>query len=260
MEFKFINIKSKYLVFSLLISACTTVIGQENELSREQIQSVQKVINTFKTKNKTKISDLLYYPLRRVYPLKDIKDKDDFIQRFDEIFDKEFMDDITRSKIKDWSETGWRGIMFDEGAIWIQEDGQITSIGHQSPLEKQLYYYALQNDKMQLPKNLQDFKNPLYLIFTENYKIRIDEKGEDTYRYTAWKIKNQKNEPNLVIENGVFEPQGSGGNHTITFRNNGYIYIVSINVIGSDDDSESTLEVRQQEKTLLKESGKIIRN
>ncbi|RYI31694.1 MAG: SDR family oxidoreductase, partial [Acetobacteraceae bacterium] len=38
--------------------------------------------------NKTKFASLISYPLRREYPLKDVKDKNDFIQRFDDIFDK----------------------------------------------------------------------------------------------------------------------------------------------------------------------------
>lgn len=99
--------KSTLILLSILIATGTTAIGQNSELKNEQIQSIQKLINAFKTKNKTKIADLIYYPLRREYPLKDVKDKNDFIQRFDDMFDEEFIDHIAKSKMSDWSEMGW---------------------------------------------------------------------------------------------------------------------------------------------------------
>lgn len=238
----------------------TTAIGQNSEIKKGQIQSIQKLINTFKTKDRIKIADLIYYPLRREYPLKDVKDKNDFIKRFDDIFDKEFIDRVAKSKINDWSEVGWRGIMLDNGTLWIDDDGKIMTVNYQSLKEKQLLTNATQADKNQLPKSLQVFQKPLYLIFTTNYKIRIDEKSEGIYRYAAWKIKNQKSEPDIIIENGVFEFQGSGGNHTITFKNNGYTYIVSINELGTVDGPDATLEILKQEKTVVTEDGKIKRN
>ena len=252
--------KSTLILLSILITTATIAIGQNSELKKEQIQSIQKLINIFKTKNKTKIADLISYPLRREYPLKDVNNKTDFIQRFDDIFDKDFLDHVARSTINDWSEVGWRGIMLDNGTLWIDDDGKIMTVNYQSPKEKQLLANAIQTDKNQLPKSLQDFEKPVYLIFTKNYRIRIDEKAEGNYRYAVWKIKNQKSEPDIIIENGELEFQGSGGNHTITFKNNEYTYIVSINEIGSEDTPDATLEVLKQDKTMLTEDGKIRRN
>jgi len=252
--------RSTFIVITILIATSTTAFGQNSELKKEQIQFIQKLINSFKTKNKTKIADLIYYPLRREYPLKDVKDKNDFIQRFDDIFDKEFVDHVANSKMNDWSEVGWRGIMLDDGALWIDDEGKIMTVNYQSSKEKQLLVNAIQADKNQLPKSLQDFEKPSYLIFTKNYKIRIDEKADGVYRYAAWKIKNQKSEPDIIIENGVWEFQGSGGNHTITFENEGYIYIVSINIIGADDTPDATLEILKQDKKIFREDGEIKRN
>ena len=252
--------KSTFILLTFLILSGTIAFGQNSELKKEQIQSIQRLINTIKTNNKTKIADLIYYPLRREYPLKDVKDKNDFIQRFDDIFDKYFLGRLAKSKISDWSEVGWRGIMFDNGTLWIDDDGKIVTVNYQSPKEKQLLIKAIQSDKNQLPKSLQDFERSVYLIFTKKYKIRIDETKEGIYRYAAWKIKNLKREPDIIIENGVLEFQGSGGNHTITFNNNGYTYTVSINELGTVDTPDATVEVSKQDKTLLTEDGKIKRN
>jgi hypothetical protein len=155
---------------------------------------------------------------------------------------------------------GWRGIMFDNGKCWIDDDGKIMSVNYQSSKEKQLIDNLIKADKNKLPKSLQVFEKPLYLILTKNYKIRIDEKVQEKYRYAGWKIKNQKTDPDIIIENGVLEYDGSGGNHTITFKNNGYTYLVYIIMLGTKDDPDATLEVLKDGKTIMTENGKIKRN
>lgn len=65
--------------------------------------------------------------------------------------------------MSDWSKFDWRGIMFGDGAIWIDENGKIISINYQSDQEKQLLVKAIQDDKKELPKSLQDFKKPFIL-------------------------------------------------------------------------------------------------
>jgi hypothetical protein len=255
-----ITMKLTFILLTLLILTGTTTFGQNNELKKEQIQSIQKLINIFKTKNKTKIADLISYPLMREYPLKDVKNKNDFIQRFDDIFDKEFVDKVGNSKMKHWSEVGWRGIMLYDGALWIDDKANIMTVNYQSAKEKELLVNAIKADKNQLPKALQDYEKPIYLFYTKNYKIRIDETKEGIYRYASWKFKNVKSDPDIIIPNGNREFQGSGGNHVITFNNDGYTYTVSINILGTVGTSNATLEVSKHNKTLLTEDGKIKRN
>ncbi|GAB3429162.1 hypothetical protein [Niabella aquatica] len=249
-----------FILASILVAIGTTVAGQTIDLSEKQTKKVQKLINVFKTNNKRKIADLINYPLRREYPLKDVKDKNDFIQRFDEIFAEAFISHIAKSKLENWSDVGWRGVMLDNGKIWMDGGGKITAVNFQSPKEKRLLMNAIQADKKELPKSLQNFESPTYLIFTKNYKIRIDETAGSSYRYASWKIENKKREPDLVVENGVLEFQGSGGNHIITFKNGDYTYIVLINLVGTAGDPDAVLEVLKQEKTILKENGEIKRN
>lgn len=60
-----------------------------------------------------------------------------------------------------------------------------------------------------------------------------------------------------IKENGVVEFQGSGGNHTISFRNYGYTYVVFIIEIGTADGPDATLKVLKEDKTILTEDGKL---
>src|ERR1700753_2326559 len=113
-------------------------LAQDGHLQPAQIEATQNLIDAFKSRNAKKIADFVYFPLRREYPLKDVKNKDDFIRRFDEIFDEYLVSHIANSKIKDWSEVGWRGIMLDNGIVWIDDSGKITGTNYQSVKEKRL--------------------------------------------------------------------------------------------------------------------------
>lgn len=251
--------KSIFVLLSILILNGTTATGQDNELKEGQIQVIKKLINAFTIKSKTGIADLINYPLKREYPLKDVKNRDDFIRRFDDIFDKELIGIVAKSKISDWSEVGWRGIMLGNGQLWTDDLGKIEAVNYQSPKEKELLVKAIQADKNQLPKTLRAFEKPFHLIFTKNYKIRIDRKGDGMYRYAAWKIRSPKSEPDILIENGVLDYPGSSDNHTITFKNNSYTYVISIGM-GPDNGPGAVLEVLKEGKRIWTEGGEIKRN
>jgi hypothetical protein len=252
------NVKSIFILF--LLSIQVSSFAQSNDLKKSQGQAVKKLIATFKSKNKIEIAERLSYPLRREYPLKDVRNKSDFLQRFDEIFDASFMERIGKSKITDWSEVGWRGIMFDQGDLWIDDNGRITRVNYLSTKEAEQLANAIKTDKDLLPLSLRNFQKPLYVILTKNYKIRIDQTGEDMYRYASWKSKNDKGDADLVIHNGRLQMDGSGGNHSLAFENNGHSFVIYINVLGDPDTAEAELEVTKEGKRILMEKGKIKRN
>ncbi len=257
--FSSIIMKCRLVILCLLFGLQTAVSGQST-LKNEQEQAVNKLIRIIKTKDKTKIAGLVRFPLRREYPLKDVKSKEELVRRFDEIFDKWLVGHIATSKIGDWSEVGWRGIMLDRGTIWIDDEGKIMTVNYQSEQEKRLLAAAITASKEELPPVLRDFEKPVYRIVTRNYNIRIDEKPGNKFRYISWKVKHKKSEPDLVLENGVLEFQGSGGNHTITFKNKEYAYVISVNEIRSKSMPEVTITVLKDGEHLMMEGGKIIRN
>ena len=148
------------ILLLIIFVTSKATIGQISVLNQEQRQSIQRLINTFRTKNDAKIADLIYYLLRREYPLRDVKDKQDCVQRFDEIFDEEFVDHVANSKMSDWSGIGLRRMMLDDGSLWIDDDGEIITVNYQSRIEKQLLGHAIQADKNLLPKSLRDFEKP----------------------------------------------------------------------------------------------------
>ncbi|WP_300598239.1 hypothetical protein [Niabella sp.] len=252
--------KCHTLLLWLFIKVPQVLYAQSNGLSSAQQMVTDKLIRAASSGDKQQIAAMVVYPLRRTYPLSDVKNKAEMLIRFDTIFDDALLCRIARSKADDWSVVGWRGLMLDKGVLWMTDAGGITAINYQSEEEKILLESAIQKDKQQLPPSLQQFAAPRYKIVTKRYRIRIDELAGGQWRYACWSLKSRKQEPDLVLYNGVFEIQGTGGNHTITFTNDLYRYTVAINRLGTPETPEAVLTVYKGVMLLLNDPGKIIRN
>lgn len=236
------------------------IYDNEEQLDSNVIADIQKTITLFKEKNVEKIAEIINYPLEREYPIPSIKNKDEFKKRFSEVFDQILIEKIANSKIQQWSELGARGIMFEDGVLWMgNSDGMITAVNYQSEFEKKSIMDLTDGQKGELHSSLQTFVSPTYKIKTKNYLIRIDEINNAKFRYASWKIgKKESSKPDLIVENGEFESQGTGGNHLITFEKDQYKYKVYRNIIGKSASPEITLEVEKDGKTILKEDGSLI--
>ena len=138
------HIKLTALTFGLLLFGCnqtetkTTIASNEKsaaktedkvlkqekpddneKLADDKVESINNVIELFKSNNVDKIADIISFPLDRQYPIPSIKNKNEFTKRFSEVFDKILIDKIANSKIEQWSEVGWRGIMLDDGVVCV---------------------------------------------------------------------------------------------------------------------------------------------
>ena len=235
--------------------------SENNEkLEDYKINSINNVITLFKEKNIEKISSIINFPLYREYPITPIKNQKEFKQRFSEVFDQVLIDKIANSEIKQWSEVGWRGIMLDNGVLWMaNSDGIITAINYQSDFEKKLRKDLIDREKEYLHNSLKTFESPTYKIKTKNYLIRIDEVTNDKYRYASWKISEKEtSKPDIVLNDGELEFDGTGGNHSITFVQGKYTYIIYRNIIVEQNSPDITLEIEKDGKTILSEDGILI--
>ncbi|MEZ7514655.1 hypothetical protein [Flavobacterium frigidarium] len=234
--------------------------GTSETIKDSEVASIQVLIDLFKQKDVEQIANHISYPLKREYPIPSIKNKEEFIQRFSKVFDNILIERIANSKIEQWSEVGWRGIMFDNGSIWMgNSDGIITAVTYQSAAEKEMLTDLVKNQKEHLHNSLSNFEKPTYKIKTKKYLIRIDELANEKYRYASWKVPDKESsKPELTINGGEITFSGSGGNHVITFVNGNYVYKVYRNVIGTKDSADITLEIEQDGKTILSENGTLI--
>ena len=239
-----------------------TGYSQSEELENNKTAYINNIITLFKQKDIDKIASIINFPLRREYPIPNIENEKEFKQRFNEVFDKALIDTIANSEINQWSEVGWRGIMFENGIVWIDSDeGKIIAVNYQSEFERKRKHNLITKEKENLHLSLKNFESPTYRIKTQKYLIRIDKLSNNKYRYASWKIsEKESSKPDIILNTGEIEFLGSGGNHIITFTNQNYTYKIYRDVLkGVDDpDPDILLEIEKDGETILTENGTLI--
>lgn len=248
----------KFIYITLLIFSFQFITGQE--VSKENQKLIQTFIDNVKGDKKEAVAKMVSYPLKRESPIPSIKNKTEFIKRYSEVFDAALKKEITASNpSKDWSEMGWRGIMLNQGTIWLDSDGNLTTVNYQSDYEKNLKAKLISSQKKGLHSSISVFRDPVCVLETSKFRIRIDELGNNNYRYASWSIKKKMTEkPDLLITNGKFIADGTGGNHRYEFKKGNYVYECSIIVLGEKNSPPAVLTIYQDKKEILSQNAKIV--
>ncbi|OMQ12364.1 hypothetical protein [[Flexibacter] sp. ATCC 35103] len=248
----------KLIYIALLVFSVHNAVGQD--LKPEYQKFIKTFIDNVKNNKKEAVANIIRYPLNRDYPIPSVKNKADFIKRYDQIFDADLKNEIIKSNpAKDWSQVGWRGIMLNQGSIWIDEDGRLITINHQSKYEEDLKNKLIKSDKAKVHSSIAKFKEPVYILETSKFRIRIDDLGNNNYRYASWSIKQKMTEkPDLIITNGKWIQDGSGGNHHIEFKKGNYVYDCDIIVLGEKDSPPARLIITQGDKEILNQDAIIV--
>lgn len=226
-------------------------IGQE--MSNENKKIISDFIDCVKNSNTVKLSEKVSYPFRREYPIAKIKNKQEFIKRYNELFDATLIKKIaTSNPSTDWSKMGWRGFMLLNGVVWLDYDGKLIAVNYQSEYEAKTRLHLINAEKNNLHESLKEFKQPICILETAKFRIRIDEMNNGNYRYASWGLNNKMaDKPDLIINNGTFIREGTGGNHTYEFKNGNYKYHCSIIVLGEKNTPPARLTIYNNENVIL---------
>lgn len=229
-------------------------------ISKEQEQEILLLIQLFKKQDVDRIIDRIAYPLHRDYPIPAIENKEQMRDRFFEVFDEKLMEEIASSNVDDWSTVGWRGIMLDQGIVWLSDDASfISGINYQTLKEKAYQKQLIADQKAHVHESIAKFERPELLSITDRFMVRIDQMPDNSFRYASWKKgKSQTEEPELVLTSGIVEYSGTGGNHVFSFKKGIYTYNVYRNLMGEGDYSEINLEVLKSGDKIIYESGELI--
>ncbi|MGO2129816.1 MAG: hypothetical protein ACTH4U_13820 [Pseudoalteromonas prydzensis] len=245
------------MTFLRCISVSLALLFSAHSFALEQQyhQHIAAIIAAFKDNDKAAISSHIRYPLSRAYPVPAINNAAELVERFDYVFDRQLIAQITSSNIDtDWDKVGWRGIMLNSGIVWVDTDGKIIGINYQTAKEQLLAKNLIAADKQALHSSINTFVEPILDWQTAKYRIRIDDLGDNNYRYASWGIdKNPSDKPDIILVNGGIKFDGSGGNHSYTFKNGRYSYVLQVTVIGCDTSPPGWLDVYKDDKLLLSE-------
>jgi hypothetical protein len=250
----------KILLTVLLLLHIGSVYSQT--LDKKYLPVVTGFIATVKSGSIEKLSNKVSFPLKRAYPIPPIKNKQEFAKRYREVFDDEFTKKIINSKpLTDWSDVGWRGIMLLNGELWLDTDGKLIAVNHQSKPETKEQARLIDAEKNKLHPSILNFKQPVLVFETAQYRIRIDDLGNNNYRYASWPIKSKMSDkPALILTRGKWTPDGSGGNHNYQFKSGDYTYTCFITVMGEANTPPALLTISKAGKEILSQPAKKMIN
>ncbi|MFU1552152.1 hypothetical protein ACM3N8_00095 [Aeromonas sp. A04] len=239
------------VLMSLLATAPTQ--AEESQLGAEYHPLVQKVIDAARARDPQALARQMKYPFKQEYPIPVIKNSSEMVARFDEVFDDAILKSIATSRVgQDWQTMGWRGIMLGSGEMWLDFDGKVIAINHQTAQAAKLKAELVTKQKSDLYPGLREYKSPELMWQTEKFTIRIDELGDGHYRYASWaKGKALSDKPDLVLKNGIIRVEGTGGNHTYQFTSGPYRYECVVTVLGEQGAPTGELVVYQNEVAIM---------
>ncbi|MBA6358082.1 hypothetical protein H4J53_19585, partial [Colwellia sp. BRX8-3] len=151
---KFIN--NLILVLFILFTSTSFAVDKKYH------EDISLIKSAFKQQDKKAIATFISYPLGREFPIPAIKNEAELVNRFDEVFDKKFIELIANSDLdKDWSMMGWRGVMFSSGKLWLDSKNKIRAITYQSSKEKEIKASLIEKQKQTLHLSLRVYKKPI---------------------------------------------------------------------------------------------------
>ena len=90
--------KKPFLAF-LLIGMISLAYAQDQTLDKKYRPVVTNFVNAVKSGNIDKLSSKIKYPLNRTYPIPPIKNKQEFVKRYKEVFDDNLTKKIINAKV-----------------------------------------------------------------------------------------------------------------------------------------------------------------
>ncbi|TNJ11686.1 hypothetical protein CF115_01150 [Aeromonas veronii] len=210
------------------------VSADEEQLPAEYRPFVQQLVDAAEARDHQALANQMKYPFKQEYPIPAIKTPAEMMNRFGEVFDDVILTSIATSRVgQDWQAMGWRGIMLGSGEVWMDFDGKVIGINHQTAQAAKLKAELIARQKSDLHPSVREYKNPALMWQTEKFHIRIDELDDGHYRYASWaRGKTLADKPDLVLKNGTVRVEGTGGNHTYLFTSGPYRYECVVTVLG----------------------------
>jgi len=246
----------------LIVLVLAFSLSNAQELEPEYRHIVNAFIENVKNNDLAALKTSVSYPLKREYPLPAVQNEADFEKLYDEVFDDHLKEIIVDSNVAtDWSTIGWRGIILENGILWLDYDGKLMSVNYQSKEEKGKRDKLIALDKMSVHESLRKFETPVLIMETKKYRIRIDDLENWNLRYSSWSVDSSMNEkPDLIIENGIYVRDGTGGNHHYIFENGIYKYICRINILGTSFTPPADLYIYQNDVEILHQPAQLIKD
>ena len=178
----------------------------------DQRKVISAFIQNIKNDDREKVANKVRFPLKREYPLPHIESRKDFLLRYDDLFDDYLKKKVIDSDpATDWTTAGWRGLMLAAGDLYLDYDGSLYAITHQSEIEKKKRNELIESEKNYLHPKVMKFNKPVLLLHAPKLIVRVDDMGEGDLRYVSWSNKKMNDMPDVILHRGQLVPLNDGG-------------------------------------------------
>lgn len=230
-------------------SRAENITADDKDIYSDDYKAAELVQNSLKKNNRKAVADLIDYPLVRELPLSAIKNSQEFLENWDDYFDAANIKIILDSKA---GQIGWRGVQLANGGIWFN-NGHIRSINLKTNKYKNKLLSAKKLESSTLYESAKGYDKIEFQCETKTLHIRTQYHGNDL-RYFAWKKGDAlSTKPQLELGSGIYDAQGSGGNHDLIFHNRDYTYKLEI-VLLCGEDCNNYLTVLKNNKTISRQA------
>ena len=231
-------------------------VANADMLTPAQRNSVQQTLDAFKTYDKINVAARISYPFARQNSLPPITQPVEMVQKFDEVFDLSLYERIAQSSVNDWHAMGSHGVMFENGLVWLTDDGLVRSVNYQPETARVLSENLVQQQNQNMHSSLVVHQESVLDWRTKNYHVRVDKLYDGKLRYAAWQNgKSINTKPDLVLTGGQVVEDGTGGNTYYIFKNGSYSYVCRVVNLGNSSSSNGVLEVYKSTQMILSENA-----
>lgn len=246
----------RLIISVLCLFYCSCLSAQNIGLTTAEKHAIRAYVNDLRYGRKELVAAALHYPMAREYPLTPIIDETEFLRHYDDFIDAPFISEIESAQ---WERIGWRGICCNSGFLWGDIDDNGEFYIHQYDLNEKgqsLLKESIEKQRNRLFPELQVFDRPVFMFKTIKFTIRVDLMPDGSYRYASWSSgRNISSKPDIIINNGIKEIEGSLPLINYLFTNGDYEYAVREYHI---DGHDFELSVSIKGNTLMIQYGDTI--
>ncbi len=208
------------LACALSVAACS---DKKSRIERPDLPpEVRPVAECILNDDSVEFAELMYYPIARPYPLRDVENKEAMTGYYSTLVDQNLKQTIAQAPDTAWHEDGWRGTTLDDGQYMHIDNGRVYSIEYVSQRESEMLDSLRTAELQTLSPALRDGWIPAACVVdTVNRVIfRIDLKRDtdpQVYRLAGYTAEDDlSGQPTLTLY-GTLELEGSMGNRFYHF-------------------------------------------
>jgi hypothetical protein len=252
MKLYLVALFSLCLVFEAQSFALTPTIPDAASADSADVKTIEKFLAFAQQGQKKEAAEMVRFPIRRKKPLSPISNAQEFIAHFDDFFNPTTLAAVEANKA-DLMES-WRGTSIAGGSIYA-DGGKIIAINLETEKQTADAAKALAAEQKTVHSSVDKYEEISFACNTPAHWVRVQRTlGAERYRYVSWRPGEKMSAvPELVLENGDAEVQGSGGGIIYRFEDGKTTYeVIETGVCGKD--CHSYLQITKGKKTISKDA------